>query len=919
MTTSSNGAMAFQKASKVARTPPRQVAASAQPMKQSSMLSFASGPPQDDLKDADTPKRPQVPPSPSSSVRNTPPKRSRTSAQDIDEMGAILDDLLHQMNEKGGHHPAPDTIRQEATKSPISKAESADPNQKWSEVRGRRAKRKKTARPDAVLVKCTEGASYADILKLVKAAPTLQNLKNKVQGIRKTASGELLLRMQQPSDPAIQELQTAIQEALGDKAAVNAMQETVAVEVLDIDELTTGEEVWEAIVAAIGGHLPQGAVLYMRKAYGATQVATLNLQPALAKKLLELGKVRVVWVVCRMRRRIAPTRCFKCMAYGHTAARCRSKRPVSRDACYKCGGEGHKHNQCNNPPKCILCVGTPGDTRSTAHSVLSRSCPEYKKALSKLDLLAQTVLEQNIDIALLSEPFTNKHEGIQSGLSPRFTQQDYEEIISNIANDARDKSPVLIAGDFNAWATTWGSTRNTPRGTSLLDEFASLNVCLLSTGSTPTNSRAGRESIIDLTFVSPELARHAKWRVLSVYTHSDHLAVLTDISATRNTVWSQRALQTGYKEETLDRGALLSAAGRLTATGDAEACASAISRTVTAACDAPKEGRKIGGSCHRPVPWWNEQISQARRECCGARRAYQRSRGTLQFVSNGVAFKAKRRALRDAIRSRKAKCFQELCDAADAEPFGGAYKLVMGKLNRQPMPKCPTQLKEIVDALFPRQPPLQEGVNEEITEVTERMDNTITARELLEVTAKLKNGKAAGPDGVPNAALKCLISAHPDVFTRMFNQCLAERTVPRAWKRQRLVLLPKPGKELSDPSAYRPLCMLDTMGKIFERLICNRLEAELAERHGLSDQQFGLRKQRSTTDAIKMVTDLARAAIAGSRWAGGTKEYCLVCTLDVRNAFNTSSWRSILEALTRRGISLYKNAEKLFYRPSPAL
>ncbi|KAH8396468.1 hypothetical protein KR222_011150, partial [Zaprionus bogoriensis] len=38
-------------------------------------------------------------------------------------------------------------------------------------------------------------------------------------------------------------------------------------------------------------------------------------------------------------------------------------------------------------------------------------------------------------------------------------------------------------------------------------------------------------------------------------------------------------------------------------------------------------------------------------------------------------------------------------------------------------------------------------------------------------------------------------------------------------------------------------------------------------------------------------------AIAGSRWEGGSKEYCLIATLDVKNAFNSAKWSGILRAL----------------------
>lgn len=100
--------------------------------------------------------------------------------------------------------------------------------------------------------------------------------------------------------------------------------------------------------------------------------------------------------------------------------------------------------------------------------------------------------------------------------------------------------------------------------------------------------------------------------------------------------------------------------------------------------------------------------------------------------------------------------------------------------------------------------------------------------------------------------------------------------------------------------------MLDTLGKILERLICVRLEQHLEEElPGLADNQYGFRRQRSTIDAIKKLTDVAGKAIEGTRWLYGTKEYCAVVTFDVKNAFNSASWPHILSALERKNTPPY--------------
>lgn len=68
------------------------------------------------------------------------------------------------------------------------------------------------------------------------------------------------------------------------------------------------------------------------------------------------------------------------------------------------------------------------------------------------------------------------------------------------------------------------------------------------------------------------------------------------------------------------------------------------------------------------------------------------------------------------------------------------------------------------------------------------------------------------------------------------------------WRRQSLVLLPKHGKSSGDPSAYRPVCLLDIAGYLVQRIILSRLTVytETPDYSGLPDNQFGFRKGQWT-------------------------------------------------------------------------
>ncbi|XP_068140062.1 uncharacterized protein [Drosophila tropicalis] len=143
------------------------------------------------------------------------------------------------------------------------------------------------------------------------------------------------------------------------------------------------------------------------------------------------------------------------------------------------------------------------------------------------------------------------------------------------------------------------------------------------------------------------------------------------------------------------------------------------------------------------------------------------------------------------------------------------------------------------------------------------------------------------------------VRLQPEKFADVFSKCLKECTFPEIWKKQNLVLIPKPNKPLEDPSGYRPLCMLDVAAKILEKIISTRLEAAISQAGDLSTMQFGFRKAKSTLDALSTVVDIAEKAIGGQRWKGGGKKYCLISTLDVKNAFNTANWTKIIDALGR--------------------
>jgi len=110
--------------------------------------------------------------------------------------------------------------------------------------------RKPKVRPPrngVIVIAASDGGSYADILKKVRAETQLKELGQAVQAVRRTAKGELLVILNKVSDPNTAELQTTMKTVLGNNVDIRALTETMLIEVKAIDETTDKTDILCAV------------------------------------------------------------------------------------------------------------------------------------------------------------------------------------------------------------------------------------------------------------------------------------------------------------------------------------------------------------------------------------------------------------------------------------------------------------------------------------------------------------------------------------------------------------------------------------------------------------------------------------------------------------------------------------------------
>lgn len=169
-------------------------------------------------------------------------------------------------------------------------------------------------------------------------------------------------------------------------------------------------------------------------------------------------------------------------------------------------------------------------------------------------------------------------------------------------------------------------------------------------------------------------------------------------------------------------------------------------------------------------------------------------------------------------------------------------------------------------------------------------------REISNIIDNLKTNTAKGLDNISAKLIKKMKSHLTDFLVEKVNECLNIGIFPDSLKIARV----KPIFKSDDPkiiSNYRPISVLPAFSKIFETVIKDRLENYLTENNIIHTNQYGFKKNSSTSAAcINLLKHIYENLNSKVRRKTGA------LFIDIAKAFDSISHEILIEKLKKIGI-----------------
>lgn len=181
-----------------------------------------------------------------------------------------------------------------------------------------------------------------------------------------------------------------------------------------------------------------------------------------------------------------------------------------------------------------------------------------------------------------------------------------------------------------------------------------------------------------------------------------------------------------------------------------------------------------------------------------------------------------------------------------------------------------------------------------ISPVNSMVMTDVDVFEIISIINSLKPNCSVGWDNISSNVLLQNRESLAPVLVYLINLSIQTGVFPIVFKHALIVPIHKAGDK-KVVGNYRPISLLTTVSKVFERVINKRLVTYLEKNNLLSPNQFGFRKNKSTSEAVQKLCQFIASSL-------DMKKKCLAIFLDLAKAFDTVSIPLLLLKLENLGI-----------------
>ena len=172
------------------------------------------------------------------------------------------------------------------------------------------------------------------------------------------------------------------------------------------------------------------------------------------------------------------------------------------------------------------------------------------------------------------------------------------------------------------------------------------------------------------------------------------------------------------------------------------------------------------------------------------------------------------------------------------------------------------------------------------------LSTPISPTEVQYAASKLKNGKAVGPDQIPNELLKYAPTPFFDQYASLINRSFELHEHVPSFTEGFLTPLQKPGKPKGPLKSLRPLCLLNGSRKLLSLITLHRIQRQIAEYTGPWQNAY---KAGHSCANIVWTQRILISVVKEKRW-----EFHKM-GIDMSSAFDTIKRSVILELLADAG------------------